>query len=120
MLFKIGVLKKFCYIHRKKSVLESLFNKIIKTKLKQVFPVKNAKFLRIPFSPNASRRLLLSLSVIIPVIPKYYQKSCGSFLLFLDLIAFNLHFLHLLFDRSKINQNQNIYFNPLIQPPLSN
>ena len=52
--FKIDVLKKFCNIHRKKSVLESLFNKVachqacnfIKKRLKhRCFPVNIAKSL---------------------------------------------------------------------------
>ena len=65
MFFKIGVLKKFCNIHRKTSVLQSLFNKVsgfiknvnfIEKRLQhRCFSVNIAKFLRTAFSQNFSR-----------------------------------------------------------------
>ena len=120
MFFKIGVLKNFA-IFTGKSLCWSLFLiKLLKRNTNTGFSCEKCKIFKNTFFTEHLSSMLLSLSVIIQVIPSYYQKRCGSFLLFLDLIAFNLHFLRLLFDQSKINQNQNIYFNPLIQPPLSN
>ena len=55
MFFKIGVLKKFCNIHMKISVLESLFNKVdskdIKEAQTQVF---SCEHLRTLFLQNSS------------------------------------------------------------------
>ena len=64
MFFKIYVIKKFaklkfCRIHRKTLVLESLFNKIPDPKACNFFMNNSAKFATIPFLQNTSCHLIL-------------------------------------------------------------
>ena len=63
--------KTYRNIHRKTPVLESLFNKVEGVKACDFneisfqhwyFPVNISKFLRVPFSQNSSRRVLLFMS----------------------------------------------------------
>ena len=65
--------EKFCNIHRKTSVLESLFHKVAALKAcsfnkkriqHRCFPVNIAKFLRAPILKNICERLLLSVAFI--------------------------------------------------------
>ena len=80
MSFKIGVTKMYKF-HRKTPVLESLFNKVagrqawnfIKKRLQHWrFPVKFAKFLRIP--PVAAYDNLFK-RVTINIVPENFEKN---------------------------------------------
>ena len=109
MFFKIGVLKNFA-IFTGKSLCWSLFLiKLLKRNSNTGFSCEKCNIFKNTFlTEHLSSTASLSLSVIIPVIPSYYQKSCGIFSFFGFNCIYNLHFLGLLFDQSKINQNQNI------------
>ena len=94
MFFKIGVLKNFCNIHMKISVLESLFNKVdskdIKKAQTQVFFCEYCEVFKSTFFTELLRWLFWCFKKVRIFSGNHWWRRLNTFVFFINTTEFNM------------------------------